>query len=134
MWVDAKFLSIRGRLSCYQQSRLFESWIPGEALPTLKDAYQGTLQLEILQAMLALGGKEAPPTHGLLQIISNLIMIHTQQAGLSRPCFTGGKEVSAGLCAEVGGLEDEFLQAVMKSSGSWKEHHDEMRNTMIKTP
>ena len=28
-------LSIRGRLSCYQQSRPFESWVPGEALPTL---------------------------------------------------------------------------------------------------
>ncbi len=35
MWLDAKFLSIRGRLSCYQQSRPFELWIPGEALPTL---------------------------------------------------------------------------------------------------
>ena len=33
--MDAKFLSIRGRLSCYQQSRPFESWIPGEALPAL---------------------------------------------------------------------------------------------------
>ena len=33
-----KFLPIRGRLSCYQQSRPFESWIPGEALPTLNAA------------------------------------------------------------------------------------------------
>ena len=47
----------------------------------LKDAYQGALQLEILQEdMLALGGKEVPPTHALMQIINNLIMIHTQQA------------------------------------------------------
>ena len=37
MWLDAKFLSIRGRLSCYQQSRPFELWIPGEALPTLNN-------------------------------------------------------------------------------------------------
>ena len=37
MWLDAKFLSIRGRLSCSQQSHPFESWIPGEALPTLND-------------------------------------------------------------------------------------------------
>ena len=40
MWLDAKFLSIRGRLSCYQQSRPFELWIPGEALPTLTAAYE----------------------------------------------------------------------------------------------
>ena len=33
--LDAKFLSIQGRLSCYQQSRPFESRIPGEALPAL---------------------------------------------------------------------------------------------------
>ena len=35
--VRFNFLSIRGRLSCYQQSRPFESWIPGEALPTLSN-------------------------------------------------------------------------------------------------
>ena len=35
VWLDAIFLSIRGGLSCYQQSHLFESRIPAEALPTL---------------------------------------------------------------------------------------------------
>ena len=38
--------------------------------------------------------------------------------------------MSAGLCDEGGGLEDEFLQAVMKNLGSWKTR---MRNTMMKT-
>ena len=45
MWLDAKFLSIRGRLSCYQQSRPFESWIPSEALPTLNQlSFTGTTE------------------------------------------------------------------------------------------
>ena len=44
VWLDAKFLSIRGRLSCYQQSRPFESWIPGEALPTLKKVLKANIE------------------------------------------------------------------------------------------
>ena len=36
MWLDAKFLSIRGSLSCSQQSHPFELKIPGEAACYLK--------------------------------------------------------------------------------------------------
>ena len=79
MWLDAKFLSIRGRLSCYQQSRPFELWIPGEALPTLikrPSAVALALLLPLARTPRVLGMDTTNRKTSSKRATSNIVNIH----------------------------------------------------------